>query len=454
MEVKRLSITTQTIQRLLRRDASSRVKKLVAKLHPTDIAIIFNYLRSEECLTVFQSLDNKARKADVLCELQPNIISDLLEQLSNDEIGSVLSELPSDDAAEILGNLDDERSEQILKVMKTEHSGVVQELLTYEEETAGRIMIQSFFALPETTLVKDAIQKLQEAEDAEMVFYVYVYDDNERLSGVVSLRRLLLVPPTTPLTTIITRDIVTVRPYDDQEDVARLVAKYNLLAIPVVDQNQKMLGIVTVDDVIDVIKEEATADIYRMAGSGQDQVTIDSPWETFKVRAPWLLVRTLGGLATAVIISRFTSIEPVVFMMAALLPVILGTGTTTGTQTAITIARGLSMGVLGGRISQKVLLRELSTATVTSIVFGSLVGLGAGFLFMNPRFGLFTGVSIILVVFISSMVGSFIPLILKRLHFDPSTATIPFVSSILDLILVAVYLTVAGFLVAHHYFPS
>src|SRR2546426_317636 len=270
---------------------------------------------------------------EAISELGPEAGAALLATRSAEEIAKLAQEIPSDDAAALIDYLPEELSAAVLDLMRPKESGVVENLLEYEERTAGRIMNPNVFALNEDMTVGEAIAELQGSRDVEMVFYLYVVDERRHLVGVVSLRRLLLVSPETPLKRIMTTDLISARVDTDQEEVARQVASYNLLAIPVVDGENKLVGIITVDDVIDVIKDEATEDIYRLAGVAGDESTNTPPAESLRKRLPWLGINLGTAFLAASVVSLFEGTISTITALAVFMPIVAGTGGKPGPPT-------------------------------------------------------------------------------------------------------------------------
>ena len=291
---RRIDLVLDSVKRLLRIGASANLLNLLQKQHPADLAKVFADLFDKDREAVFSLLAecNGRLAMEALSEMGPEPGAPLLASRPAEEIARLAQEIPSDDAAALIDQLPEELSGAVLDLMRPRESGVVEGLLEYTEQTAGRIMNPQVFALSEDMTVGEAIAELQAAaRDVEMVFYLYVVDDRRHLVGVVSLRRLLLVSPETPLRRIMTVDLISVRVETDQEDVARQVASYNLLAIPVVDEENKLVGVITVDDVIDVIADEATEDIYRLAGVSGDERAFTPARESLQKRLPWLAAR-------------------------------------------------------------------------------------------------------------------------------------------------------------------
>ncbi len=294
----KFDLVLQSFRRLLRRGAITNVGKMLARMHPADIAQVIVHLSSpNEKRTVFELVRGEAQRGQVLSELDPGTIQHTLADLAPADVAWMLKDLGTDDVTYILGVLPEEQAKEILTLMRTEDSTQIADLLKYPKDTSGGIMTTEFFSLSEDTTAQEAIRRLQRATDAEMVFYIYVTDKEEHLVGVLSLRQLLTVPPETPLKNIMTREVISVAVDMDQEEVARQVAQYNLLAIPVVEKDHTLVGIITVDDVVDVIREEATEDMLKMAGASEGDVLLESSsMRAAGRRLPWLLTNLVGSL--------------------------------------------------------------------------------------------------------------------------------------------------------------
>src|SRR6187397_1991471 len=281
---RRIDLVLDSVKRLLRIGATANLLNLLQKQHPADLAQIFTELADKEREAAFSLLaDRNGRLAmEAVSELGPEAGAKLLATRPAEEIAKLAQEIPSDDAAALIDYLPEELSAAVLDLMRPKESGVVENQLEYEEQTAGRIMNPHIFALNEDMTVGEAIAEIQGNRDVEMVFYLYVVDERRHLVGVVSLRRLLLVPPDTPLKRIMTTEVYSARVDTDQEEVARQVASYNLLAFPVVDVENKLVGVITVDDIIDVIKDEATEDVLRLAGVSREDGVNMSPIDSLR----------------------------------------------------------------------------------------------------------------------------------------------------------------------------
>src|SRR5438874_4592172 len=336
---RRIDLVLDSVKRLLRIGASANLLNLLQKQHPADLAQIFSELPDKEREAAFSLLaERNGRLAmEAISELGPEAGAALLATRSAEEIAKLAQEIPSDDAAALIDYLPEELSAAVLDLMRPKESGVVENLLEYDEQTAGRIMNPHVFALNEDMTVGEAITELQTNRDVEMVFYLYVIDERRHLVGVVSLRRLLLVSPETPLKRIMTTELISARVDMDQEEVARQVASYNLLAIPVVDAENKLTGVITVDDVIDVIKDEATEDVFRLAGVSKDDGVLTPPGDSLRRRLPWLLVNLGTAFIAASVVSLFRNTIATVVGLAVFMPIVAGMGGNAATQTLAVI---------------------------------------------------------------------------------------------------------------------
>src|ERR687889_2692588 len=372
---RRIDLVLDSVKRLLRIGATANLLNLLQKQHPADLAQVFSELPDKDREAAFSLLaDRNGRLAmEAISELGPEAGAALLATRPAEEIAKLAQEIPSDDAAALIDYLPEELSASVLDLMRPKESGVVENLLEYGERTAGRIMNPNVFALNEDMTVGEAIAEIQGNRDVEMVFYLYVVDERKHLVGVVSLRRLLLVSPETPLKRIMTSDLLSVRVDTDQEEVAQQVASYNLLAIPVVEEENKLVGVITVDDVIDVIKDEATEDLYRLAGVSGDERVITPPFESLRKRLPWLGINLGTAFLAASVVALFQGAIDALPVLAVFMPVVAGMGGNAATQTLTVIVRGIALGELTWANSRKALFKEAAVGIGNGIACG-LVG--------------------------------------------------------------------------------
>jgi magnesium transporter len=437
-------ILRDSIKRLSRRGATSHLKKIVNKTHAADLSVIFSSLSAAERKRLFGMLKDVEQKGLLFSELEEDIFLELAEEIKIDQLVEIFENMPSDDVADLVGRLSEEKADAILKTMKKEGSDQLEGLLKYGNDTAGGIMVPDFIALSQDTTAKAAIESLQkEYLDVEMPFYLYVVDEYGKLVGVSSLRQLVVVPPESPLKDFMTTDVVSVRTQMDQEEVAKIVARYDILAVPVVDDTNRLVGIVTVDDVIDIIRREATEDILKMAGAGEEFVETKSVMKSTRIRLPWLFASAVGGVIAFIIINQFEeSLNKFVFL-AAFIPVIMGMGGNIGTQSATIVVRGLATGRINTSEVWAVVLKELLVGLILGLVYGSLIGLVAQFRYRIELLAVSVGLAVICSMSVAALVGSFVPMAFARVHIDPAVATGPFVTTAMDIISVTFYFIIA-----------
>ena len=434
MAHRRIDLARDLAKRLLRIGATANLLNLLQKQHPADLATIFSEFPDKEREAAFSLLaeQNGRLAMEAISELGPEVGTLLLSTRTAEEISRLAQEIPSDDAAALIDGLPEELSIAVLDLMRPKESGVVEHLLEYDDQTAGRIMNPQVFALNEDLTVGEAITELQGARDVEMVFYLYVVDDRRHLVGVTSLRRLLLVSPETPLKRIMATDVMSAEVDTDQEEVAQEVASYNLLALPVVDKENKLVGVITVDDVIDVIKDEATEDIYRLAGVAGDERAFTPPLESLRKRLPWLGVNLVTAFFAALVVAFFEGTIERVTALAVFMPVVAGMGGNAGTQTLTVIVRGIALGELSWGNSRKALLKEFTVGIGNGLVLGLIAAVVAWGMRGNLAIGLLLGAAMIVNMFVAATAGTLIPLGLRAANIDPALASSVFITTMTD----------------------
>ena len=442
-----INILRDTYRRLLRRNAKINLIKLTSKTHPADLAVVFRHFQDEEQLEIFSLMKESEHTAEFLSELDDALVNELLENESYERIAAIIEKASTNDQSGILNILDDEKAKSIIELLNVEEQEEIAEIMGYPDDSAGALMNTEVFTLHESITAGEAIKTLQDQEGAEMVFYLYITDDDDRLVGIISLRALTTTSSSTTLKDIMIKNVHSIRPETDQEEVAKIVAQYNFLAVPVLDPDSKLLGIVTVDDVVDVIREEATEDFLRMAGAGKDrEILLKSSWENAKTRLPWLFASWIGGIIAASLIGVFENMLENIIALAAFIPVILGMGGNIATQSSTIIVRGMATGRvnLGGEI--KLILKEAQVGLILGTLYGVLLGLFARFIFSDApeNLGFVVGLSICASMIVAATVGTIIPLILRKLDIDPAVATGPFVTTSIDILGVLFYFLIAG----------
>ncbi len=441
-------ILVESVKRLLRRDATTRLRKIVKKTHAADLSLVFHSLSIPNQRRLFNLIDEIEIKGEIFSNVDEDTFLNLIEGMKLDEMVEILDLMPKDDVADLLGHLPVEKSDAILELMKKESSEEVEGLLHYGDDTAGGIMVPDFIALREDTTAREAIESLQEEHlDVEMPFYLYVVDSNGKLIGVSSLRQLVVVPPTTPLKNFMTTDVFAVKTDMDQEEVAKIVARYDILAVPVVDDTNQLVGIVTVDDVIDIIREEATEDILKMAGVGGDEfIETQSVARSTRIRLPWLSASFIGGIVAFFIIGHFEGSLKKVAYLAAFIPVIMGMGGNIGTQTSTIVVRGLATGRLNIRDTWQVVFKELIVGFILGAVYGIMIGMVAQLRYSTAMVAVSVGLAVTSSMVVAALVGSIVPMGFARINVDPAVATGPFVTTAIDIVSVYFYFQIATIL--------
>jgi magnesium transporter len=451
MNERGYQLLQETIERLLRRNAYVHLNKVLKKTHPADIAHLLTLLNERSARSVFEHLPEKEIAANVLSELEPGFRSTFLQELEVNRLAEILAVMADDDAADLLADLPEERRQEILNLLSAEHTEEFSELLAYPEGTAGRIMTTDFLVLPKTLSAQSAIQEVRKAAEKEMVFYLYVTDEEGHLSGVLSLRQLVTAPDYTPLEKIMTKDVVKVNVTTDQEEVARLVSRYNLLAIPVVDHSNLLVGIITVDDVIDVLREEATEDMLKMAGTSGEEISYSSVWRNARARLPWLFASWIGGVIAMTIIEAFEGgfrQQIAIFAtLAAFIPIIIGMGGNVGTQSLSITIRGLALGRVDIKSIWREVFKELRVGIILGCSYGILLALVGYFLNNSLSLGLVVGIGIFISMTLATLIGTFLPLIAAKFRIDPAVASGPFVTTSIDVLGVTLYFLTAYLLI-------
>lgn len=441
----RHELLVDTLRRFVRRGADRHLDRVLEKTRAEDLAQALAELPPREAKLIFQRLlEAPERAAEVVATYELPRLPDLLEGVDPTDLTPVFSEISSDDAADILTELPDELSNAILEALEDEDSEPLEELMQFADDTAGGIMSTEVFKLDRELTAREAIVKLQESADAEMVFYIYCVNDEGHLVGVLSLRQLLTVPPATQLREVMVSDVISVPVTEDQEDVAALVARYDLLAMPVVDEYNKLVGIITVDDVIDVLRDEATEDMMLMAGLGDEDVALRSTGTAIRTRTPWLFAGIVGLMVAAALIRAFEPKIEKVAALAAFIPVVVGLSGNVGVQSSTIVVRGLAMGQLDPGRALTAVWGEVKVVTAIALICGVLV-CGISFFVGGQNLQLAAAVTnaLVLSMIFAAMVGTAVPLAAERFGVDPALATGPVLTTTIDLVGVLIYFVAA-----------
>jgi len=442
---KKNILILDTITRLYRRQAIQPLKKVLAKTHPTDLARILHAMPEDEAYDIFLLIPQTTRSAEVLSELEPELRDRILRETSIEKLRPILEKLSPDDLTDLIGEQDPDLAAHLLKGLGSESQQEVEDLLQYAPDTAGGIMTTEFFALPQDTTVEQAIGSIREYSEVEMIFYLYVVDEAQHLQGVVSLRQLLLARPQQKLSEIMKTRVVKVHTSDDQEDVAALVEQYHILAVPVVDADNVLVGAITMDDIIDVIQDETTEDMLKMAGTDEAELLTQSPLKIARLRLPWLFAAFVGGLAATGVIHHFEDLLTRVLALSAFLPIVMGMAGNVGTQSATVAVRGLATGHLDVSRLGTFVLKELWVGLILGLIYGSALGLVGWFLFGDIDLGLIVGLTIFGNMSGAAVIAIILPIIFHKIGSDPAIATGPFVTTSIDILGVGNYFLIASF---------
>lgn len=442
---RRTEILGNTVRRLLRRKARGKISKMLAKVRPEDVAFMLRSFVPDEQYGVFQILvaDYPESACDLLVEMDPQGRHGILQHLQPEQVAKLLEIAAVDDAVFLFDALPTDLKERVQAIVDIEERfAEVQQHLAYGDESAGRIMDSEFVAMTEDTTAAEAIEKIRKiAHDVEMISYLYVVDKNDRLVGVTPLRQLLLANADAALGEFMNTSLVKVDTETDQEVVAQLAARYDLLAIPVTDDDNHLMGIVTVDDILDVFKEEATEDFYKMAGTSDEELVYqDRSFKVAGIRLPWILFNLIGLLSAGFVITLFEE----TFKLAVLIgfiPVVMGMAGNIGSQTSTISVRGLATGRLvndRGRI-KTFFFQQLKVGVILGVICSILVASAAFAFGRDPWIALAVGLSLFTTVQIASAIGVLIPIVASRIGFDPAVASGPLVTTANDVIGILVY---------------
>jgi magnesium transporter len=425
--------TTDEIENLITQNQKDKLRELLVDVHPADIADLMDQLPMESAVAVFNLLDVETA-SEVLDETGSLIRQELVEKVDEELLADLLDELPMDDAADFLEDLPAPFTDRLLELMEPEEAEDVRELLAYEEETAGRLMTTDVAVLRRQWTVADTFDFLRSLEEPETLQYLYVVDRNDRLIGVVPLRVLVLAQPEQTIEEIMTADIISVPVTADREELAELVARYDFFAIPVVQPDGRLLGVVTVDDVLDIVEEEMTEDIQRLGGSEpltQPYFSL-SPIQLVRKRLVWLLLLFAASFVTDAIVNGFHNLLLAVAALAIFMPVVSGTAGNAGSQTVTTIIRAMAVGELRFGDIWRALRRELVVGLIMGVLLGVFGYLRAVIFNVGPGVSLVLALTLPLVVIWATVVATVVPIMAEKLNIDPTVVSAPMITTIVD----------------------
>ena len=432
---------------LLSAQDQAGLREALERLHPSDLADIIEELTTEEATQLLSLLDAE-NAAEAFDDLESQTQREVLAAMGLPEIAGILDQMADDDIADLVAELGTEQAEQVLGLLTDEDAQDVKQLLTYDEDTAGGIMTTEFVWVKAGYTAAQSIEHIRRlAPQAETINYIYVLDQDERISGVLSLRELIVADPGDRVSGFMETDIVSVHVSEDQEEVARQAMHYDLLAIPVVDDDQRMLGIVTIDDLIDVIDEEAAEDLQGVVGGGtsgdfgEDQAV--APWTRVKQRLPWLILLMFGNFIAANVMQHFESVLASVVAVAFFVPVLLDSAGNVGTQSLAVTIRGMATRAIGPRDLGRVVWRELQTGLLLGLSCGTIIAVAAALWQSNPMLGVVVGLAMSCGLTVAAVMGVVVPMLFDRIGVDAAVASSPLITTAADVTALLIYFTLA-----------
>ena len=440
-------VTSRILRRLLASGVTGRAERLLARMAPADAALLLPKLTSAEIRTVIEMLFRQRRAALALRELPNEMLPQVFDALADQRLAAVIGHLEIDDLLEFVEWIPEERRDGVLDRLPEEKREELRKAELYPEYSAGRVMTTSFIALDRKMSAQEAIDSLRSISDgSEAVLYLYVVDEQQTLVGVVPIRRLVSSPPDRLISEIMILDPVSVSADDDQEEVARIVARFDLLAIPVTDVDGRMLGLITVDDVIDVITEEATEDIYHLAGLTEADRVFVPARESIRKRLPWMFLNLGTCFAAAWVVGLFERTIEQVVALAIFMPVVAGMGGNGGTQALTIITRAIALGEIEFSSGFRAMNKELAVGLALGLAMGIASSGIAYWWYADPIIGIALFAAMILTLSVAGLMGAAVPLALKALHQDPALGAGVIVTTFTDVFAFFSFLGIATLL--------
>ncbi len=429
----------EKLKELLDKTDNLGLEALALESHSADLAGAFATLDSEAQEGLLELWPTEA-VAQLLGEMAEHFAAGYFESVPPRVAARALAVLPADDAADLLLQADPHKRDRILGDIPTGLAEDIRDLLSYPEDTAGGRMSLDFVSVPSNVNVETAQNLVKQSIGDELHIFVYLVDEGARLAGVATMERLASAPHNLPVNDLIESDYPSVPPDQDQEELASLFRRYDLLAVPVIDETGVLLGEVTVDDVLDIIREEATEDIFKMVGITDEELEVKGALSVVKLRLPWLLICLLGALLSGTIIHLFSYALEQVVALASFIPVITAMGGNAGLQSSTVVIRNLALGRIEGGSILRTALRELRVGGLLGLLSGLIVGLVAWALGGNPMLGAVVGAAMIGAIITATLMGAFMPLVFRKLGADPAVASGPFITTANDMIGLTIYL--------------
>ncbi|QQD85905.1 MULTISPECIES: magnesium transporter [Jeotgalicoccus] len=440
----------EQIEVYLREENLDGFRELFTDLHNYEQSEIFQTLSEEEQQNLYKFLSPE-EVGDFFdhLELEPDEYEDLFDQIDARYAAHIIGAMQYDNAVDILNEISREKMTTYLSLMNKDDAKEIRGLMNYEEDTAGGIMTTEIINLNTLMTVREAMKHIKEmAPDKEMIYYLFVVDQDNHLVGIISLRELIVADDDDYIGDVMTERVVSVRISDDQEEVAQIVRDYDFLAVPVVDFQDHLVGIITADDIMDVIHEEAGEDYSRLAGMSDNESTSDTALMTAKKRLPWLIGLTFMGMITAWMLSFFEDTLAKVVLLSAFIPVISGMAGNTGTQSLAVAIRGISTGEIKESSKMKLAGRELGSGFLTGLVCGVVIFLIIIVMYQEPVLGIIVSGSLLASMSVATIIGTIVPLVMNKAGIDPAIASGPFITTANDIISLLIYFALANVFMA------
>ncbi|MCA9522394.1 MAG: magnesium transporter [Myxococcales bacterium] len=427
------TVSSKVLKKLLNAGSVRKVAKILGRVNPTEIVELYAALTPFQMKTLVAAMLSDKRAANALLDLPIEVLGNVLEHVKNAQLAELIAHLEPDDAALLVNTLDDDRRRDVLGSLPSDARFEIKRLLAYPDQSAGSVMTTRYIALAADDTVARAIEVVRERSgEHESIFYLYVVDRDGRLEGVLSLRRLITAAEDARLGDLIERDLVTIGALDDQEVATNLIAKHDLLSVPVVDADKRLLGIITVDDAIDVIQEEATEDMYKMAGLSEGDRVFSPIHRSFLKRIPWTMLNLCTAFTAAWVVGLFEATIDKLVALATMMPIVAGMGGNVGSQTLIVVTRGLALNELDASSAWRAIVKQISVGLLIGLTAGLLTGVMAFLWKGNFMLGVVIFLAMAANMLIAGMMGASVPLVLRALGVDPALGSGVLVTAVTD----------------------
>lgn len=437
------------ILQLLQDDKLEHIRTILAEMHEADIAeLLLHVNKKDDRQRLFNLIDTELR-GEVLVDLEDPIMEQILDDLEIAEKSEIITQLDSDDAADVLSAIDEEEQEQVLENVDDEQKEDILELLAYDEDTAGGLMGKEFVTIEESTTANKIIEEIRKAKDeVDEIYNVWVTDSRKHLLGRVRMKDLVLAKPSASASEIMVDRYYWVNVADDQEEVARVFEKYDLVEVPVVNEKHQIVGHITVDDIVDVIEDEAQEDLSKLAGTGAEEIKEQSLWRVVRARLPWLIVALFAGLGAAFIMQFYDHMLDKFFQLAFFVPVVIAMGGNVGIQSSTIVIRGLATGEINMYDISHRLYKELMVAIINGLLVSVFLLALITLFFNDLSLAIICSVSMVVAMLLAGVIGATIPFLLKRLNLDPALSSGPFITTSNDILGTLIYFIFAQMMMA------